>query len=128
MVKRIHFRDLLWFVRAVTVLSLLSTNASAGLASVIFTPFRDVLCAILFALLDVAAALGALVFIYAGVQWGISRDDPGKRKAALTMMTHVILGLLAVGVTRNIIVPMTPFGGIWCKGAPTPPGISMPWN
>jgi len=90
------------------LLAVLSSNASAIAPSVIYSPIVSVICQILRALLGIVALLAAVVFVYAGVIWVSSRDDPGKRKEALSIMTHCIIGLIAVLIARAVISNVVP--------------------
>jgi len=83
--------------------AILATTASA--AGVPYTgisaPVRDILCGMWDGFKLVAAALAALVFVAAGVQWIYNADDPGKRKAAKDIMIHVIIGLIIIGISNE---------------------------
>jgi hypothetical protein len=63
-------------------------------------PFMSALCK---TFADAAGALASLMFLWAAIQWIMSRDDPGKRKKAQDMMIAVIVGVIIIGVSIYIV-------------------------
>jgi len=85
-----------------------TTTVNAALSPWLFaTPVLDIVCALLCAMFEIAGALAALVFVYSGVRWIASQDDPGKRKSARDTMIHAIIGLIIVGVAEIIVTNVT---------------------
>jgi len=92
---------------ALLLLSVFPHNVSAVLSfAVISGPVLNIICALIRAFFIVAGAVCALVFVYAGVLWIISQDDPGKRKQALVTMTHAIIGLIIIGAANTIVIAL----------------------
>lgn len=66
------------------------------------------------ALKDIVGALAAVVFVYAGIEYVISQDDPGKRKQARDMMVYAIVGIILVGIASTIISSVPGFSSYGC--------------
>jgi len=105
-------------VLVATILTLISLQVSAQLVYTnISNPVICIICLIYGVFIYVAASLAALVFVAAAVQWIASRDDPAKRKAALDIMVHAVIGLLLVGVGNTIVMSVIgPVLGIAIEG------------
>lgn len=93
-----------WKIVSISLfLLMLSLIVLGQSAESIYSPIDYILCMIATALMDVASALAALVFVFAGVTFIAAMDDPGKRKSAKDTMIHAIIGLIIILVAENII-------------------------
>lgn len=72
-------------------------------ATMISYRVNKIICIIWVAMRDIAGAIAALIFVFAGVQYVASQDDPGKRKAAKDTMIHCLIGLIIVVVADSIV-------------------------
>ena len=52
---------------------------------------------------NIIGLLGVVVILAAGVEWVISRDDPGKRKMAQNIIIVTIIGLLLAAIAIKLI-------------------------
>lgn len=78
------------------------------MASIITVPVRTIVCMLRAALVQIAGALAGLVFVFAGVKYLASADDPGKRKAAKDTMIHALIGLIIIAVANEIVMTIAP--------------------
>jgi len=96
-------KNTLLLVLALAVLSVQAvadTREEIGSAIGTIVPFMSTLCR---TFRDAAGALASLIFLWAAVQWVMSRDEPAKRKQAKDMMIAVIVGVIIIGISIYII-------------------------
>jgi hypothetical protein len=67
----------------------------------------EIICKLFDAFVTIAAALGALIIVVAGVTWIAAHDDPGKRKGAREAIVHTVIGLIIVSLAATIISGVT---------------------
>lgn len=90
----------------VAAFTLLSTACLAGTrqdirdAIATIVPMMSSICK---AFKDVAGAIASLIFLWAAVQWIISRDDPAKRKQSQDTIIAVVIGILILGLSIYIV-------------------------
>ena len=82
-------------------------TVSAQLAARIYTPITSIICNIYSAVLDIAGALAACVFMIAAVKWIASRDDAGARNSARTAMVHAIIGIIVILIAKVVVGGIT---------------------
>jgi len=88
---------------AVAALITLIGQASASLGTAIWNISAPIICGTLVALLMIAGGIGILMMVYAAVKWITSRDDPGARKQAKSMIVHIIVALILIWIVFEII-------------------------
>lgn len=66
-------------------------------------PVNTVLCMIYNGIYQIAASIAVLVFVFAGIKFVASMDDPGKRKSAKDTMIAAIIGLIIVSIGIEIV-------------------------
>lgn len=82
-----------------------------GDSPMISLPIWTLVCRVLYdAMLNIAGSLAAVVFVFAGIQYIVAADDPGKRKASKDLMIYAIVGILIVALTGAIINAVMPPG------------------
>jgi hypothetical protein len=94
------------------VLCFLASAVSASTTSI-----KDIPCSVIKAVADAMKAIGAslvaIMFIYGGVKYIYSADDPGGRKQGKNMVIHAIIGSLIMGLLA-VIVSMVGASGKMC--------------
>ncbi|MFH1835013.1 MAG: pilin [Methanobacteriota archaeon] len=91
---------------SILVISLIHPASAQLDPSVISDPIRTIACTFATALVYIAAAIAALVFVLAGVKWIYAQDDAGKRKAARDTMIHCIIGLVIILMANQVILDL----------------------
>ncbi|MFH0859710.1 MAG: pilin [Candidatus Altiarchaeota archaeon] len=100
---------------AFTSILLLIALSSIVSAQSWVTAVSSIVCGLLVdALKNIVGALAAVVFVYSGVEYVISQDDPGKRKNARDMMIYALVGIILVGIAATIIGAVPGFTGLGC--------------
>ncbi len=83
-----------------------------------------VVCKIFGIIVAIAGGIAALVIAFAGIQWVMSREEPGVRKTAFESMKHAVIGLILILVASTIVSEVStgtnPLKG--CTYAGTPMG------
>jgi len=91
--------------RHILSLLLLAGTAVAQSAS---TKLGDILaeylCTLFSAVKQIAGVLAVFVLVVAGVKWLWSRDDPGERKQAKSLIETVLMGLILIAAATGIVV------------------------
>jgi len=85
------------------VLNSITYAAARSFHPQVVSLIMEIICQLIWAFRYIALPLGAVIFVFAGVYWVYARDDPGKRKTAMTIMIHVVVGLLIVGIAEAIV-------------------------
>ncbi|MFH0859711.1 MAG: pilin [Candidatus Altiarchaeota archaeon] len=90
--------------KILVVLFVLSTLTQGQMSSSsISSPVNEILCMIYNGIYQIAASLAVLVFVFAGVKYVSSMDDPGKRKSAKDTMIAAIIGLIIVSIGKALV-------------------------
>lgn len=100
---------------SLTLTLALAHQVSAGPWDDFKNATRDIICGIYVVFRGIVGPLAVLVFVIAGVQWIVSRDDPAKRKQAQDAMIVIVIGALMVGLVGPVL------GGIWSSVTGTVP-------
>jgi FtsH-binding integral membrane protein len=87
----------------ILALSQASCAQSTGYSSQIQKPIKDLLCAIWDALIYIGIAAGGLVIVVAGVNYVLNRDNPAQRKASISWVIHVVIGLIVLSLAKIIV-------------------------
>lgn len=90
----------------VLLLAILLSQSAAALPDTyekIATTVSNVICDFYNVFWSVIGVLGVVVILAAGVEWVLSRDDPGKRKMAQSIIIAVIIGLLIAAITKTLL-------------------------
>lgn len=83
---------------------LLSSYASASdPASII----AGVICSLVPDVLQLAQVVAIVMFIYGGAKYAYGADDPGGRKQGKNIAVHAIIGLLIVGISKNLVMAIS---------------------
>jgi len=79
---------------------------AADVAATGSTAVKDIVCPILrsieWVLISVASALVVVMFIYGGLKYVFSADDPGGRKSGKNTCIHAVIGGIIVVVATSI--------------------------
>lgn len=63
----------------------------------------EYLCTLFGAIKQIAGVLAVFVLVAAGVKWLWSRDDPGERKQAKSLIESVLMGLILIAAATGIV-------------------------
>jgi hypothetical protein len=97
-------RHIIYLLLAATAFTaLVSAGPTPISPTIISDPIKTIACTFAAALIYIAAALAALVFVLAGANWIYSQDDAGKRKAARDTMVHCIIGLIIIVLANTVV-------------------------
>ncbi len=94
-----------YFVRlgaSIMILFMASSYVSAG-ATAVLAVVCPILIAIQTVLVTMASALVAVMFVYGGIKYTFSADDPGGRKAGKNTCIHAVIGGILVLVATSVV-------------------------
>lgn len=64
--------------------------------------FNRNFCVIYCVVMDIAGVLATLLFVWCGLNWITSQDDPAARQRARDTMAYILLGLLLIYLARPL--------------------------
>ncbi len=96
-------RRLLVLLAVFTLLAVAVFPASANMEKSLDDTLCDILKAIGYALGTVGPMLVALMFLYGGVKYVSSADDPGGRKQGKTICIHAVIGGIIIALAHTLV-------------------------
>lgn len=81
------------------VLILLATPVSAGY----LTPIITFICTMRTSIQRIGGSLGLLMFVYGGVKYAYSADDPGARKQAVGICGAAVMAMIIIMIAKEVI-------------------------
>lgn len=82
---------------------LLAGSVSAQLSVDILSFVGPLICELLLAFVAMGGGIASLMFVYAGVKYLMSADDPAGRKAAKDMILHAIIAIIIITIGAIIV-------------------------
>jgi hypothetical protein len=108
----------LWIALILTCLSVLSHTASAG-GGAALTIVCTVVEQVMEAFTYVAPSLVIIMFLYGGIKYAFSSDDPGGRKQGKMICIHAVVGGILILLVEWVATILLNQGLVMCPGMAT---------
>jgi len=85
------------------------------LAKLIAGTAQSILCKISEIFIYVVGAIATVIFVYGGIRFLVSHDDPGARKNAKSMMMNAVIAIILIVVAEHLVVYLTGGNLLGCR-------------
>ena len=100
------------------------SQSARDMANLIQSVPCDVIDQVFYAIISVGPGIVAIMFIYGGIKYAYSADDPSGRKQGKTIMIHSLIGAILIMLVDPILNIMGIGGNLcsamWFLGGGTP--------